>query len=600
MIAAIYARLSVEQKGMADESRSCARQVTLAREFAVQRGWKVVPELVFKDDGYSGAEFERRPALMRLMSLLKPRPRFQILIVSEQKSIGREMAETSMTIKELAIAGVEIFEYGEGRSLTPKNWLEKAMSAVRSAADEAHREDTSRRVTEAHTQKAKAGYVVGGRIFGYRNHDVIIGFDAHDRPLRSHVERVICEEEAEVVRRIFTMYDSGLGQKAIAAVLNREGALRPKPFASKDGLAPVQGWAASTVRAVLTRELYNGVQVWRKTRKKNDWGQLDVRDRPESEWVRTAVEHLRIVSADLWKRVVGRRREVEGRVVRFEGGRICGRPRKDAEKNLLAGLATCGVCGGGLVVEQSNNRKGRYAYYICHRRRHFSTCTNTLRVRLDEMNEAVLRAVEEHALTPEAVEEVIRLHESDEVRDQEAALARERKDVATRIARLVAAIETGGDSESLVTKVRELEARKRAIDKEIANLQPIPRLPKQVIEDRLTEWRRLLRQSTAQGRAVLQRVLQGRLTFTPRGEGYEFAGPTRFDKLFTGIVLPLSQPNYVRPGDTRGLEGITAEDTLDGDYGRLLERAYGKGVVRPAGLEPATSWFVARRSIQLS
>ena len=28
------------------------------------------------------------------------------------------------------------------------------------------------------------------------------------------------------------------------------------------------------------------------------------------------------------------------------------------------------------------------------------------------------------------------------------------------------------------------------------------------------------------------------------------------------------------------------------DYGRLLQRAYGKGMARPAGLEPATSWFV--------
>jgi hypothetical protein len=53
-------------------------------------------------------------------------------------------------------------------------------------------------------------------------------------------------------------------------------------------------------------------------------------------------------------------------------------------------------------------------------------------------------------------------------------------------------------------------------------------------EDRLAEWRRLLRQSTTQGRAVLQRVLRGRITFTPKGDGYEFEAPTRFDKLFTG------------------------------------------------------------------
>ena len=43
-------------------------------------------------------------------------------------------------------------------------------------------------------------------------------------------------------------------------------------------------------------------------------------------------------------------------------------------------------------------------------------------------------------------------------------------------------------------------------------------------------------QRTTQGRAVLQRVLRGRITFTPKGDGYEFEAPTRFDKLFTGVV----------------------------------------------------------------
>ncbi len=96
---------------------------------------------------------------------------------------------------------------------------------------------------------------------------------------------------------------------------------------------------------------------------------------------------------------------------------------------------------------------------------------------------------------------------------------------------------------------------------------------------------RMLRQSTTQGRAVLQRVLRGRLTFTPRadGQGYDFSGPTRFDKLFTGLVA--KRPAFIDPGDRFGTEEIHAE--YDADYGRLLEQAYGKGVASPAGFEPA-------------
>src|SRR5207247_9566126 len=85
--------------------------------------------------------------------------------------------------------------------------------------------------------------------------------------------------------------------------------------------------------------------------------------------------------------------------------------------------------------------------------------------------------------------------------------------------------------------------------------------------------RRPLRQSTTQGRAVLQRVLRGRITFPPSadGRGYDFEGPTRFDKLFACFVAPL--PGRVRDGDVRGTEHIGPADTPEADYGRLLEGA---------------------------
>ena len=218
------------------------------------------------------------------------------------------------------------------------------------------------------------------------------------------------------------------------------------------------------------------------------------------------------------------------------------------------------------------------------------------------MNEAVLAAIEEHALTAEAVEQVVALTERDDAQDRQTTLSRERKDVDKRIGRLVAAVETAGEVASLAAKIRELESRGSAIDSELRGLSPVPRLAPAVIEDRLGEWRRLLRQSTTQGRAVLQRVLRGRITFTPSGDGYTFEAATRFDKLFTGIVV--ERPAFLARGN-RGAEHIGPEGTFDGDYGRLLERiavprSDGKGVVRLAGLEPATSWFVARRSIQLS
>jgi hypothetical protein len=131
------------------------------------------------------------------------------------------------------------------------------------------------------------------------------------------------------VRRIYELYDSGYGLKRIAKLLTNEQAAAPKHFRRSDGLLPVVGWSPSTVRSVLTRQTYRGVMIWNKTRKKNDWGKSDPTPRPESEWIRTQREDLRIIGDDLWKRVESRRRDVEGKAVRFESGRISGRPRKD-------------------------------------------------------------------------------------------------------------------------------------------------------------------------------------------------------------------------------------------------------------------------------
>jgi hypothetical protein len=54
------------------------------------------------------------------------------------------------------------------------------------------------------------------------------------------------------------------------------------------------------------------------------------------------------------------------------------------------------------------------------------------------MNEAVLSMIEEHALSAEAVEQVIQLTERDNVVEQRARLERERKDVAKHLVEIVA------------------------------------------------------------------------------------------------------------------------------------------------------------------
>ena len=70
--AAIYARKSTDQSGVSDDQKSVARQIDHARTYVTGKGWTVDEDLVFVDDGISGAEFANRPGLLRLMTRSKP------------------------------------------------------------------------------------------------------------------------------------------------------------------------------------------------------------------------------------------------------------------------------------------------------------------------------------------------------------------------------------------------------------------------------------------------------------------------------------------------------------------------------------------------
>jgi DNA invertase Pin-like site-specific DNA recombinase len=166
MIAAIYARKSTDQSGVSDDQKSVARQIEHATSYAREKGWAVRDELVFIDDGISGAEFTNRPGFVRLMNALKPRPPFQVLVMSEESRLGREAIETAYALKQLVQAGVRVFFYMEGRERTLDSPTDKILLSLTAFADELEREKGRQRTYDATQRKARAGHVTGGRVFG--------------------------------------------------------------------------------------------------------------------------------------------------------------------------------------------------------------------------------------------------------------------------------------------------------------------------------------------------------------------------------------------------------------------------------------------------
>ncbi len=544
MRAAIYARKSTDQSHVADDGKSVVRQVEHGRAYAVGKGWTVAAGHVYVDDGISGAEFAKRPGFVRLMNALKPAPAFDVLVMSEESRLGREAIETAYALKQLITAGVRVFFYLENRERTLENPTEKVLLSLTTFADELEREKARQRTYDALARKAKAGHVTGGRVFGYDNVPVCLP-DGR----RSHVERRINESEALVVRRIFQLCADGFGKATIAKRLNAEGAACPRAQRGRPN-----GWAPSSVFAVLARPLYRGEIVWNRSRKRDQWGVTRHQPRPQDEWLHVAAPELRIVSAELCQAVDARQKSSRTTYLQTTSGKVWGRPRGNREsKYLLPGLARCGLCGAGLkVVSRAHGsvgrrRKEREYFYVCqgYQMRGPRICKNGLQVRMADVDAEVIAGVDE-SLQPRVIERVVArvLEWADGYSDDGLEIEAER--LSAEITRLTDAIAGGGDLPSLRAGILDRQRRLDGIQADTRQVRAAKlssRRLEQQLRVQLADWRGLLLKETASARGLLRRLLREPLTFTPVLEEprrVTFEGRIALDRMLAGLIdLPL-------------------------------------------------------------
>jgi DNA invertase Pin-like site-specific DNA recombinase len=546
MVAAVYARKSTSQDGVSDEQKSVARQVEHARQYAASKGWAIDNDHVYLDDGISGAEFLNRPGFLRLMNSLKPRPSFQVLVMSEESRLGREAIETAYALKQLVQAGVRVFFYLEDRERTLDSPTDKIMLSLTAFADELEREKARQRTYDAMSRKAKAGHVCGGRTFGYDNIEVS-GPDGR----RSHVIRKINSAEAAVIRRIFELSAKGLGLTTIAKTLNAEAALAPRSQQARP-----RAWAPSTVREILYRDLYRGLIVWNKTRKRNAWGQAKRETRKAGEWFSVPAPELRIVSDDLWTKVHERMDQTKAVYLRGTKGQLYGRPASGVEsKYLLSGLARCATCNGSMYVKSRSHGRKRAFFYGCtsFHLRGSAVCSNSVEVPMDRSDAAVLEAIQNDVMNPDVIAATLRKALARLRPTAKAAQARrvemERQlgEVNKQIERLTEALAVGGNVQTLVQAIKDREEHRDTLTRQIASLAGVERagqvdwtMVEKQLRAKLEEWRQLLQRHVPQARQVLKKLLSGHIKFTPHREGgekwYTFSAQLNLGKLLAGIA----------------------------------------------------------------
>jgi len=552
MIAAIYARKSTDENGVADEDKSVTRQIQHARAYTARKGWLAADDHIYVDDGVSGAEFVRRPGLACLMNSLKPSPPFQILVMSQEDRLGREQIESAYLLKQIIDAGVRVFLYLEDRERTLDSAIDKVMLSLAGFAAEVEREKAGQRTHDAMLRKAKALHVTGGKVYGYDNVDVLGEVaDAEGRSVRLHVTRRINPAQAAVIVRIFELYAHGLGLTRIAKTLNAEHVPAPRG----------QGWAGSGIREMLYRELYRGVVVWNRSQRIVRGGTKKQRKRPKDDWLIESAPQFRIVSDELWHAVQARLASATPWFAKMQqGGPLKGRPSHTDSPYLLTGFATCGICRGSVAtitrMHGTPPHRRPVRFYGCpiHEKRGNAMCSNRVVVRHEIVESAILSAISEvldEKLLAHALDKALdRLHaESKQVQNRQPQIERDLNHIEGRIIRLLDVLADGkAPKDEVVGRLNSEKAKKTCLIAELERVRLTDRQSsdlarlKQALQCRLQDVRALLGRHTPHARVLLRKILTGKIEMTPlhdQQRGYRFRGALALDRLIEGEARQL-------------------------------------------------------------
>ena len=164
---------------------------------------------------------------------------------------------------------------------------------------------------------------------------------------------IIDEYAAEVVRRIFSMYISGIGKNSIAAALNKEGIVCPSEYKKMNGenyrnshkLESTSYWTYSTINRVLQNEMYVGNMVQGRKAQRMRGKQQAVE---KENWIIVKGTHEAIIDEDTWNK---------------SQALLKHRTRKlDLNNNMtiFAGFIKCGDCGRSLVRKNNICYCGAY------------------------------------------------------------------------------------------------------------------------------------------------------------------------------------------------------------------------------------------------
>jgi len=361
--AVIYARFSSDKQSDAsieDQIRICSQQ-------AEKENWQVI--MNYSDYAISGSSMHRE-GIQSLMANATNR-QFDIVICEDLSRLSRDQENIAGIYKRLTFAGIQIYSLSDG------GFINDLHIGLKGTMNSLFIKDLSQRTHRGQSGRALQGKFASGRAaYGY---DIVRKLDSQGELIKG--ERKINEEQASIVRRIFTEYAKGKSPRTICMDLNKEGIVNGAGKAwSSTSLVGVR----SKGTGMLNNELYIGKMIWNKRRlfKHPDTGNRIARMNPLEDRIEYELPELQIVSQELWDKVKAKQDQLS----------INSAPHtKRRPRALFSFLMECGCCGGGF----SKISKNRYG---CTKARKQGTCNNRITIAQDKLENAILSGLQDELM----------------------------------------------------------------------------------------------------------------------------------------------------------------------------------------------------------
>lgn len=335
---AIYLRLSKEDDKQKEESDSIAAQRALLRRYT-EENFADCETVEFCDDGYTGTNFDR-PGMQEMLERIR-NGEINCVIVKDFSRFARDYIELGSYLEQIfPFLGVRFISLNDGYdSARIQGGIADIDMNFKNLLYDLYSRDLSAKVRSSLSiRKEKGQYVSANAPFGYEK-------DPEDRHAL-----LIAGDEAEVVRRIFSLTLEGYTSVEIAKLFNETGIKTPIEFKIEKGKTRrlPKGkrflWSSSTICQILRNEIYIGNIVQKKYTKDFVGGKNHLN--PRRDWLVSYEHHEPVIDKEVFDKV----QESRGRA----------KPPQQYETHPLVGRLVCGGCKKNLRY-----RRGPNPYFTC-------------------------------------------------------------------------------------------------------------------------------------------------------------------------------------------------------------------------------------------